>query len=104
MAADPAAVIEALKQRFLRRAGDDLALLLRGRATGAQAWAEMRFIVHRLNGAAGTFGYPALSTAASWVETQWPAGGGPDPVLLDALIAALEALPDPDGPSPAATG
>ena len=92
MAADPTAALEGLRRRFLDRAAGDLDLLLRYRR-GAATVEEVRFAVHRLNGAAGSFGYPEVSTVASWVETTWPIGGTPDAARLDALIAALQALP-----------
>jgi HPt (histidine-containing phosphotransfer) domain-containing protein len=98
MAADPQAALEALRQRFLRRAAGDLDLLVRY-AAGEASVEDVRFAVHRLNGAAGSFGYPEVSTAASWVETDWPAGGGPDPERLETLISALRALPAPDEPT-----
>ena len=97
MAADPQAALEALRQRFLRRAAGDLALLLRY-AAGDAAPEEVRFAVHRLNGAAGSFGYPEVSAAASWAETDLPRDAAPDPERLAALIAALRALPEADQP------
>lgn len=95
MAADVQAVLEGLRRRFLQRAAGDLALLLRY-VEGDATLEEVRFAVHRLNGAAGSFGHPEVSTAASWVETEWPAGGAPDPERMQALISALRALPVPD--------
>lgn len=96
MAADPTAALAGLRRRFLQRAAGDLGLIL-GYRTGETSLDEVRFAIHRLNGAAGTFGFSEVSTAASRVETAWPAGAGPDPERLDRLIAALRALPDPDG-------
>lgn len=97
MATDPRAALAALRQRFLQRAAGDLALLLRYTA-GDAALEEVRFAVHRLNGAGGSFGFPEVTTAASWVETDLPAGAAPDPERLAALIAALRALPEADEP------
>jgi HPt (histidine-containing phosphotransfer) domain-containing protein len=96
MGADPAAALEALRQRFLRRAASDLEILAGHRAAGDADAEEVRFLIHRLSGAAGSFGYPELSAIAARAEAGWLDGGGLDPAALDGLIAALEALPRED--------
>jgi HPt (histidine-containing phosphotransfer) domain-containing protein len=95
MAVDAQVALEGLRRRFLQRAAGDLALLLRY-GEGDATLEEVKFAVHRLNGAAGSFGYPEVSTAASWVETEWPAGGAPGGERMSALISALQALPGSD--------
>jgi HPt (histidine-containing phosphotransfer) domain-containing protein len=63
--ADPLA---ALKSRFIARGAEDLATL-RGHLGGARLDpTTLRFTVHRLCGAAGTFGYPEISEAAGAAE------------------------------------
>jgi HPt (histidine-containing phosphotransfer) domain-containing protein len=93
MGADPAAALEALRRRFLLRAASDLETLAAHRAAGQADAEEVRFIVHRLSGAAGSFGYPQLSELACQVETGWLDKGRIDAAGLDALIGALRALP-----------
>jgi HPt (histidine-containing phosphotransfer) domain-containing protein len=63
--ADP---LVQLKSRFIARSTDDLAAL-RGHLEGACLdAAALRFTVHRLSGAAGTFGYADVSEAAGHAE------------------------------------
>jgi HPt (histidine-containing phosphotransfer) domain-containing protein len=63
--ADPLA---QLKSRFIARSTDDLAGL-RAHLDGARLdAATLRFTVHRLSGAAGTFGYAKVSQAAGQAE------------------------------------
>jgi HPt (histidine-containing phosphotransfer) domain-containing protein len=64
-APDPLA---ALRSRFIARGAEDLATL-RGHLDGASLDATtLRFTVHRLAGAAGTFGYAEISEAAGKAE------------------------------------
>lgn len=46
-------------------------------------------MIHNLSGAAGTFGYPALSAAAMAIDDVYAAGARPDPDLFAALQAEL---------------
>ncbi len=69
--------MEALRGRFLRRAQEDLARLaaaLEALETGARASTEvheeMRGILHRLAGSAGSFGQTALGVEAAHLERQ----------------------------------
>ena len=60
--------LAALKSRFIARAAEDLATL-RGHLNGPRLDpTTLRFTVHRLCGAAGTFGYPEISQAAGLAE------------------------------------
>jgi len=64
-APDPLA---ALRSRFIARGAEDLTAL-RGHLDGAPLDATaLRFTVHRLAGAAGTFGYAEISEAAGKAE------------------------------------
>lgn len=79
----------ALRARFLSRAADDLAWF---RANGEAPADEALTRAHKLAGAGGTFGFPDVSAAAAEVEEDLQAGR---PADLKALIAVLEALPQP---------
>ena len=58
---------QALRRRFVERCREDLAVL--ESAVGEEVEAEaLRATVHRLSGAAGTFGYPELSRLAGEVD------------------------------------
>ncbi|HEY1837016.1 MAG TPA: Hpt domain-containing protein [Rhizomicrobium sp.] len=60
--------MEALRLRFIARAGDDLLQLRTQAQKGAMTAEDLRALVHRLAGSAGLFGYPAISVLASAVE------------------------------------
>lgn len=56
---------EALKRRFAARCAEDLPVIERALAEpGSVTAEELRFVVHRMSGAAGTFGFAELSAAA----------------------------------------
>jgi HPt (histidine-containing phosphotransfer) domain-containing protein len=63
--ADPLA---ALKSRFIARGAEDLATLRSHLGGKRLDPTTLRFTVHRLCGAAGTFGYPEISDAAGAAE------------------------------------
>ena len=84
-------VLKALQQRFLERAAEEL-VLLRDGACGPHT-PDFASLVHRLAGAAGTFGFPEVSGAAGAVDQALARGDGVEPSRLEALIKALEALP-----------
>lgn len=94
MTGGPPTALDELRRRFRQRAAEDLAQILAYR-DGRLPDGELRFVVHRLNGAAGTFGYPAVSAAAAQVEAGWLAGQEVDPVRLETLVAELQALANP---------
>lgn len=81
--------IAALRAKFLARAADDLAWF---RTNGDPPRDEVLARVHKLAGAGGTFGFPHVSAAAAEVEEDLQSGR---PADLTALIATLEALPQP---------
>lgn len=93
MSADFAAAFEGLQQRFLRRAATDLEELLHYRSGRDGDANALKFIVHRLAGAAATFGFQEVSFAASSLEADWQSRNEIDPTGLDALIAELRKLP-----------
>lgn len=59
-------------------------------AAGDPTSAELRRLVHNLAGAAGTFGYGALSRAAIDVDDQMVSGLPADPTSLDRLKERLD--------------
>ena len=93
MAADFAGALEGLKQRFLRRAAEDLDVLT-GYLADAEVPAEsLRFTVHRLAGAASTFGWGEVGDTASRLDLAWQSGGPIDRAEVETLIAELRRLP-----------
>lgn len=84
-----------LRARFRARVKSDRAELER-LAGGDLTSPELRTLVHNLAGAAGTFGYGPLSTAAMAVDDQMTAGFPADQASLAALKQRLdEALLEP---------
>ncbi|MFC5344416.1 Hpt domain-containing protein [Brevundimonas staleyi] len=77
-----------LRERFRKRAADDLARLrvLMTEDLGAD---ELRRLAHNIAGAAGTFGYPALSAAAMAVDDEYVAGRTPNAEHLGLLEQRL---------------
>lgn len=86
---DVAAAMDTLRARFLARSKDDLAALRLWSSAGAAPDDDHHRILHRLAGAAGTFGYAAISDYAKAVEDQVVSGRSGDGADLAALIAAL---------------
>ena len=85
-----------LRQRFLTRCADQLAALKaiaeRQASLPDDSNDQLIRIAHSLAGAAGTFGFAAISTRASALETLLveQADGGTVRVALDALIVEIE--------------
>jgi HPt (histidine-containing phosphotransfer) domain-containing protein len=87
--ADPLA---QLKSRFIARSNDDL-VSLRGHLDGARLdAATLRFTVHRLSGAAGTFGYAEVSQAAGLAEDDLLDRPDQSDIALRRLVEALGKL------------
>jgi chemotaxis protein histidine kinase CheA len=89
MIPDPA--LEEMTQQFLERTradGKRLRLLVRQTVNPIEAMAEIRQLVHRLAGTAGTFGFSRLSETAHVVEELFT-GSALDPVLLQDRISTL---------------
>ncbi len=85
--------LEVLRARFRERVRGDLATLNDaldalegGRRTAAEVHAEMRAVLHRLAGAAGSFGWPEIGTLAGTLEQEL--GAAPDPGADPVLTAA----------------
>jgi HPt (histidine-containing phosphotransfer) domain-containing protein len=78
---------QQLRRRFIDRSADDLNVL-----RGERNRETLRPVVHRLAGAAGTFGYTELSADAGLVDDALVEGRDPEPEIMDRLIASLEAL------------
>jgi HPt (histidine-containing phosphotransfer) domain-containing protein len=88
-APDPLA---ALRSRFIARGAEDLAAL-RGHLDGAPLDATaLRFTVHRLAGAAGTFGYAEISEAAGKAEDDILEHPDQSDASLRRLVEVLEQL------------
>lgn len=85
-AVDP---LKALRQRFLARCAEDLAILQR--AAAGEAHPSLKVVVHRLSGTAGTFGFWEISQAASPIDDVLHEGGAPSPDQLEALASAVKA-------------
>ncbi len=79
--------LQPLRARFLERSAGDLYALKSERDPTA-----LRFIVHRLAGAAGTFGFPDLSRLAGEIDDRLVLGEVIGDADLEPLIAELERL------------
>ena len=77
--------LKQLTQRFIERSRQDLAVIRVERDP-----AKLRPVVHRLSGAAGTFGYHELSRLAGEVDDVLVEGGTPSEAELARLIAEIE--------------
>jgi HPt (histidine-containing phosphotransfer) domain-containing protein len=75
-----------LRTRFIARLAAEKVLLLTGAREGDRA--SLRAVCHRIAGAAGMFGYAALSASASQVEEAIDAGVSDYALspLIDALL------------------
>lgn len=83
---------QQLRQRFVERSKGDLPILAAAANDPAGTDVDaLRLTVHRMSGAAGTFGYPDLSVLAGEVDDQLITGFV-DPAALRTLIAAVQAL------------
>ena len=71
---DVEAALAALAARFVTRAAEDLQTLSRWSDAGGNPDDEHRRLLHRLAGAAGTFGFHALSARAAEAEDTVAAG------------------------------
>lgn len=87
MSDDPLA---PLKARFRARCGDDAARL-RTHLAGSDE-PDLEGLVHRLAGAAGTFGYADISEAALAIDDVYVGGGAPSVEALADLAERLERL------------
>ncbi len=82
---------EALRRRFVERCREDLVVLEQATAGAVEAGA-LRSTVHRLSGAAGTFGYLELSRLAGEVDDALIEDGKADAAQLAALVEAVRVL------------
>jgi HPt (histidine-containing phosphotransfer) domain-containing protein len=86
---DVAEALDRLRMRFLARAADDLDCLRRWTIDPPDAEALHR-LVHRLSGAAGTFGFRRLSEVAARAEDALVAGQSNQTSALADVVAELE--------------
>ena len=78
--------LATLRAQFVERCRHDLIELSRGRADGDAFDSR----VHRLAGAAGSFGFPDVSAAAGAVDLRIRRGDVPSSAEVEALVEALE--------------
>ncbi len=83
-------LLASLRARFLSRCVTDLERIVRLRERDALNSEEMQALVHRLAGAAGTFGFPAISDAAADCDDVLAQGQAPDRSKVERLTAAIE--------------
>jgi HPt (histidine-containing phosphotransfer) domain-containing protein len=88
-----------LRERFRARSAEDL-VRLQALLEAADA-RELRRLVHGIAGAAGTFGFPALSKAAIVIDDAYVSGLTPDTEDFDRLKRELEAVALPKAPAEA---
>ncbi len=82
-----------LREKFRARSAEDLTRL-RTLLKAADA-SELRRLVHSVAGAAGTFGFPALSAAAIAIDDDYAAGREPEGDAFARLERELEAIAIP---------
>lgn len=82
-----------LRGKFRARSAEDLARLRT--LLKANDHAELRRLAHGVAGAAGTFGFPALSEAAIVIDDAYTAERTPEPSDFDRLQRELEAVAVP---------
>lgn len=82
---------QALRRRFVERCRLDLAVLEQAAAGSVEA-EVLRATVHRLSGAAGTFGYPDLSRLAGEVDDALIEHGRASDEALAELTDAVRVL------------
>ena len=82
---------EALRARFVARCSEDLPVLESALAGGCDA-ETLRRTVHRLSGAAGTFGYAELSRLAGVVDDRLVEETQPSKAELTALVETVRVL------------
>jgi HPt (histidine-containing phosphotransfer) domain-containing protein len=75
----------ALRRRFLDRCQEDLEVIRHERDPS-----RLRPVVHRLAGAAGTFGFTELSAEAGEVDDTLVEGQTPAPEAIDRLTSQIE--------------
>lgn len=86
--------LAALRDKFRARTAQDL-VQFRALIQGELTSRELRHLVHSLAGAAGTFGFPALSEAAGAIDDDYAAGRVPRQSALEQLEHELEAVAAP---------
>ena len=92
---DVAEAIARLQARFLARAAEDLVALKRWSADPSAPSDELRRLVHRLSGGAGTFGFHQLSRLAGAAEDALIADAADRRLRLAEVISELECLTAP---------
>ncbi|MFK4057907.1 Hpt domain-containing protein [Brevundimonas sp. NPDC046655] len=83
-------LLASLRARFLDRCVSDLERIEKLRERDALNSEELQALVHRLAGAAGTFGFLVISDAAADCDDALVQGQAPDRSKVERLTAALE--------------
>lgn len=86
--------LAALREKFRARSANDLTRL-KTLVEGDLLSKDLRHLAHSLSGAAGTFGFPALSEAAGLIDDDYAAGRTPERPAFDRLQRELEAVTAP---------
>jgi HPt (histidine-containing phosphotransfer) domain-containing protein len=81
--------LERLRQRFRGRAAADLEDLRKWSADPVAHKGELHALIHRLAGAAGTFGFDRLSELAAKAEDELVASGSARAGILNDVIGEL---------------
>ena len=89
---DVAEALDRLRSRFLARAADDLDNLRRWTTDPPADAEDLHRLVHRLSGAAGTFGFRQLSDLAATAEDALVTGRSDSMAALTALMEELDRL------------
>lgn len=89
---DIAEALDRLHSRFLVRAADDLDNLRRWTIDPPAHADDVHRLVHRLAGAAGTFGFRRLSDLAASAEDALVTGGSNRTAALADVVEELERL------------
>jgi PAS domain S-box-containing protein len=88
-----AVAMDDLRDRFLKRSQEDCSSLRKLReTTGDGEQAELAFLIHRLAGTAGTFGFDEVGKIAGRLDETMGEGGRLHRAEIDPLIAALERI------------
>lgn len=99
MTPDALAALARLRRKFIERSGGDLLALHGHRSSNALAPEDLHLVVHRLAGAAGTFGFEALSSAAEAAEYALLFKPAAAEAALGDLVAVLSSTIAAEAPS-----
>lgn len=85
--------VAAVRSQFLARCREDVAALQAAMADPAGKGRKTLLItIHQLSGAAGVFGFRAISEMAGELDDALQAGETPEPADVQALVDAVKAI------------